>query len=114
MRKNKDLKREIASVQKILESLNQQLESERNEKSSLAAEVEVTTNRHSVEVARIKESCERETAEKVEKTVFEVSSRYESKMKEDKIVHDQHIRVIEIDFKEKVEVGNEVLWHRFI
>ena len=102
-RKNKELKREIASVQKILESLNQQLESERTEKSSLAAEVEMNTSRHSAEVARIKQSCEREAAEQVEKTIFEVSSRYESKMKEDKMLHEQHIRVIEVDFKDKVE-----------
>ena len=57
--------------------MNQQLESERNEKFSKAAGIEHTTNRHFVEVARIKESCERETAEVFEKTVFEVSSRYE-------------------------------------
>ena len=103
-KKCKDLKKEIGTLQKTLESLNQQLETERSERSSLEAELQSHSSRLSNEVAKAKQSCEKEAEVKFQRDLSDVNSQWEYRIEEERRKHTSELRRMESTFKAAMEV----------
>ncbi len=103
-KKCKELKKEVSNLQKTLENLNQQLESERSEKSCLNAEIESHSSRHASEIAKIKQSCEEKLRNGLDQQAAELNSEWRRRLEEQSLKHNADLRKLEANFKSTLEV----------